>query len=151
MALADTELLIDLIARKHECLQGLSELSRRQQSLIDLGDTTSLLTLLAAKQRQIEHLQEIERRLDPYRRDDPDRRRWSSEAERTRCASLAEQAARLLTEVMETERRCEESLRRRRDETAEQLAVVHSAGMARGAYLDAAADARSVLDLTAET
>lgn len=151
MTPADTELLIDLIAGKHECLLGLRDLSRRQQALIDLGDTTSLLTLLAAKQRQIERLQETERRLDRFRHDDPERRVWSSAAERTRCASLAEQAARLLAEVMETERRCEESLRRRRDETAEQLAVVHSAGMARGAYLDAAGESRSTFDLTAET
>lgn len=150
MTLTGTNLLVDLIACKHECLQGLCALSARQQALIDVGDTTSLLALLAAKQRQIEDLQNLERRLDPFRADDPERRVWSSEAERTRCASLAEQSVRLLAEVLETERRCEESLRRRRDETAEQLSVVHAAGMARGAYLDLGANESASLDLTAE-
>lgn len=144
----DTLLLVDLVSSKHACLERLGTLSRRQQELIDCGDVTALLALLAAKQRELEQLHEFERRLDPFRGQDPLERRWSSEAERLRCASLSDQSQRLLEEVMETERRCEEALRRRRDEAAQQLAVVHAAGTARNAYLDETAPAGSSLDLS---
>jgi hypothetical protein len=112
-----------------------------------------LLGLLAVKQRSIGELHDLERQLDPFRGDDPAARVWNGEAERVRCASLADQAARLLTEVLDLERRCEESLRRRRDETAEQLAVVQAAGTARGAYAEAATarEYTSTLDLSSES
>lgn len=153
MTAHDTVRLADLVGRKHACLLQLRDLGRRQQELIETGDITQLLDLLAVKQRSIGELHDLERQLDPFRGDDPAGRVWNGEAERLRCASLADQASRLLAEVLDLERRCEESLRRRRDETAEQLAVVQAAGTARGAYADAAAarDFTSTLDLSSES
>lgn len=149
----DTRRLSDLVGAKHGCLLQLRELGRRQQELIESGDMTPLLTVLAEKQRSIGTLHELERQLDPFRAQDPTRRIWSGEAERLRCASLADQSARLMAEILEVEKRCEESLRRRRDETAEQLAVVQAAGTARGAYADAESGyaPTSTLDLTSES
>lgn len=153
MTAHDTARLSDLVGRKHACLLQLRDLGRRQQELIETGDTSSLLGLLAVKQRSIGELHDLERRLDPYRGDDPTQRVWSGEVERLRCASLVEQSARLLAEVLDVEKRCEEALRRRRDETAEQLAVVQAAGAARGAYAEAATvhGATSTLDLSSES
>lgn len=153
MTVHDTTRLADLVARKHACLMQLRELGRRQSDLIESGDMTQLLGLLAVKQRSIGALHELERQLDPYRAEEPSQRVWRLEAERVRCASLADQAARLLAEVLDLERRCEESLRRRRDEAAERLSVVQAAGAARGAYAESAADCvrASSLDLTSET
>lgn len=153
MTAHSTTQLADLVGRKHACLLQLRDLGRRQRELIESGDVTQLLGLLAVKQRSIGELHDLERQLDPYRGDDPSARMWTGEAERLRCASLAEQANRLLVEVLDLERRCEEALRRRRDETAEQLAVVQAAGAARGAYAEAAAvrDFTSTLDLSSES
>lgn len=148
----DTRRLLDLIAGKHACLLRLSEHGRKQQELIESGDVTQLLGLLAVKQRTIDELHEHERNLDPYRADDPAQRVWSSDAERVRCSSLAEQSAQLLREILALENRCEESLRRRRDEAAVQLSAVQSSGAARGAYAASAnaSFAESTLDLTSD-
>lgn len=152
MTLLDTTLLVDLIGRKFDCLNQLRALGERQHQLVESGDMASLLNLLAAKQRSVDLLHELDRALDPFRREDPDRRRWTSEAERLRCASLAEQSARLLAEVLEGEQRCADVLSRRRDETAEQLAIVHSSHQTRSAYhFDAGASSASTLDLTSDS
>jgi len=145
-----TTLLIDLIGRKHDCLALLRDLGLRQRELIDAGDMTQLLGVLAEKQRTITQLQTLEQELNPFRNDDPDRRAWSSEAERVRCASLADRAARLLEEILEGEKRSEDVLRRRRDDTAEQLAAAHMSRNARGAYADAEHYPTSSLDLSSD-
>jgi hypothetical protein len=147
----DTRDLLDLVSRKSDCLGQLRKLCVRQQELVDSGDMTQLLTLLAAKQRLLNDLHALERELDPFRDDDPARRVWTSEAERMRCASLADQSVRLLQEILAGEKRCEEALQRRRDETAVQLATVQTAGMARGAYAAASTMPTSTLDLTSDT
>jgi hypothetical protein len=152
MTTHDTRRLSDLIGAKHDCLLQLRELGRRQQDLIDAGDMTRLLSLLADKQRAIGELHDVERLLDPFRSQNPAARVWSGEAERIRCSSLADQSARLLAEVLDVEKRCEESLRRRRDDAAAQLSVVQAAGAARGAYADADSlpSGSAVLDLTSD-
>ena len=70
-----------------------------------------------------------------------------------RCASLTDQSARLLAEILDVEKRCEESLRKRRDESAAQLSVVQAAGAARGAYAEheSHSAAVSTLDLTSDS
>ncbi|MCE9607534.1 MAG: flagellar protein FlgN [Planctomycetia bacterium] len=150
MTTSSTSLLIDLIGRKHDCLVALRDLGLRQRELIDAGDMTQLLGVLAEKQRTIVQLQTLEQDLNPFRADDPERRAWSSEAERVRCASLAERSARLLAEILESEKRSEDVLRRRRDDTAEQLAAAQVSGTARGAYAEADRYQPSSLDLSTE-
>jgi hypothetical protein len=153
MTTHDTRRLADLVGAKHDCLLQLRDLGRRQQELIDAGDLTRLLSLLADKQRAIGELHDVERQLDPYRAEDPASRVWTGEAERVRCASLTDQSARLLAEILDGEKRCEESLRKRRDETAAQLSVVQAAGAARGAYAehDTTRAGVSTLDLTSDS
>lgn len=151
MKTSDTQKLLDLIGRKHDCLAQLHRLGGEQQGLVDTGDVGRLLSLLAIKQQTLQALSDVERELDPYRREDPRQRVWASEAERMHCAALAERSERMLREILEIEKRCEESLQRRRDETAEQLSVVQAAGAARGAYLNSGSLPVSTIDLQSGT
>jgi hypothetical protein len=149
MTALKTELLAELIGRKHACLTQLHELGRQQLVLVDRGETTQLLQVLSAKQQSLAELHQIERRLDPFRGDDPERRQWSSPAARAQCAALVERVDGLFREILDQERRSEELLRQRRDETAAQLAGANAARQARGAY---SADARGSgqLDLSTD-
>ncbi len=87
----DTRLLATLIAKKHSLLEQLRDAGRRQGELIDQGDMGQLLKMLSSKQHVIAGLHEVERQLDPYRRQDPDRRVWATPADRDRCAAQASQ------------------------------------------------------------
>jgi hypothetical protein len=120
--------------------------------LIVSGDMTQLLKLLASKQRVLGSLHGIERELDPFRREDPDRRLWRTAAERTRCAELSEQCNILLAEVVETEQRSESQMRMRRDDAATRLEGIHHAAQVRHAYAhrEAVGEARQ-LDLSSGT
>jgi hypothetical protein len=147
-----TAVLADLLGRKHDCLARLHELGLRKQEMIDVGAVgAGLFGILGETQQLIEQLQHLERSLDPYRGDDPARRVWSSEAERLRCSGLADRSARLLAEVLERDARCEETLRRRSDETAAQLAMVNSAVAARNAYYDDGGRYGSSLDVISDS
>ncbi|MBN2579322.1 MAG: hypothetical protein JXB10_10055 [Pirellulales bacterium] len=130
----DTDVLFDLIRAKRECLLRLRDLGRQQQTLIEDGDMTGLLNLLVAKQKPIMQLQRLERALEPFRRQDPERRVWRTPEARTRCADALGQCETLLAEIMRHEKFCEEALVRRRDEAARQLQGAHLAGQARQAY-----------------
>jgi hypothetical protein len=150
MSAAKTELLAELIGQKYECLSQLHELGQQQFVLVDQGETTKLLKVLSAKQQSLAHLQQIERRLDPFRGEDPETRTWSSPTARSACQTMVVQAEKLFREILEQEKRSEELLRRRRDETAAQLQVVNAARHARGAYTDNRANHVGQLDLSSE-
>jgi hypothetical protein len=145
-----TTKLVECMVRKHDCLTQLLALGARQRELIETGEMTQLLNVLAEKQRSIASLQECEQALDPFRGDDPDRRVWAGEAERLHCAGLASRCERMFAEVLACEKHCEEALRRRRDETAEQLSAVHTGGTVHSAYTDMGPASASILDLSAE-
>jgi flagellar biosynthesis/type III secretory pathway chaperone len=145
----ETEQLAELISDRHEVLVQLRELSRRQLDLIGEGDVDRLLVLLSAKQTLLGRLQKVDRRLDPFRRQDPESRRWRSPADRERTRQMAERCETLLGEIVLVEKQGESDLIRRRDEAATQLEGVHHASQARQAYGEAA-DAGGRLDLTSD-
>jgi len=152
MTAPSTAVLAELVGRKHDCLVQLHALGVRKQEMIDVGAVgASLFGILAETQQLIEQLQQLERGLDPFRGDDPARRHWSSEAERVRCSGLTERSTRLLAEILERDSRCEETLRRRSDETAAQLAMVNSGVAARGAYAADGGRFASSFDVTSES
>jgi hypothetical protein len=152
MTANSTAVLAELVGRKHDCLVQLRALGVRKQEMIDVGAVgASLFGILAETQQLIEQLQQLERGLDPFRDEDPARRLWSSEAERVRCSGLTDRSARLLTEILERDGRCEETLRRRSDETAAQLAMVNSGVAARGAYAGDGGRFTSSFDVTSES
>jgi hypothetical protein len=149
----ETELLADLIDRKHECLVHLWELSRRQIELVERNQIAMLLDLLVHKQRALSALNKIERALDPFRGQAPETRRWATPEDRRRCADRISACEGLLAEIVRQEKQAESELIVRRDETAAQLQGVHAAQEARGAYNSAAAlPPQGIgLDLTSES
>ena len=130
----DTDQLADLIRRKLDCLASLHELGRSQLSLVEAGELTDLLLVLSAKQQLLERLQAIERKLDPFRDQEPESRRWRSDADRRRCAASIDRCERLLAEIVDQERTSEAQLSLRRDQAAARLQGAHLASRARGAY-----------------
>jgi hypothetical protein len=119
-------------------------------ALVEGGNVTGLLDLLAAKQRPLDRLQQIERALEPFRDQDPDRRRWASPEERRRCAEENAECESLLAEIVSREKCAEAELSRRRDETASRLDGAHLAGRARGAYTQSSNPTARQLDLLSD-
>jgi hypothetical protein len=146
----ETDILADLIRAKRECLLQVRDMGRKQLELIDKGEMTALLDLLAIKQRSIAQLQRIEKTLDPFRRQDPEKRKWSAPEIRAACAEQIEQCDILLAEVIKNEKYCETALIRRREEAAKQLQGAHLAGYARDAYLGGPELPMHNLDLSTE-
>jgi hypothetical protein len=146
-----TDLLAELIQRKHACLVELREMGRRQFETVVEGSITALLDVLAAKQRVLGALQAVERELDPFRGQDPHQRPWRSPEARQACAATLAQCEALLGEILAQEKQSERELVRRRDEAAARLRGIHAAGQARGAYLPGPHFAPGQLDLMSET
>jgi len=129
-----TNLLVDLIQRKHSVLVQLRDVGLRQQDYVDRGETAALLELLAAKQTMISVLQQVERDLAAFHAEDPDARFWPTIDVRARCAAQADECNHLLEEIVELERNSAQRMTIRRNEVAAQLRQVYSAGQARSAY-----------------
>lgn len=145
----DTDLLLELAGRRLSFLEQLHALGRRQIELIEEGDMTHLMQVLAAKHNVLAELQQTEKRLDPFRGQQPEARRWRSETLRQRCADVVGRSDCLFLEILEQEKRAETDMARHRDETARRLQLAHSAGHARAAYTAPAARA-GMLDLKTE-
>jgi alpha-D-ribose 1-methylphosphonate 5-triphosphate diphosphatase PhnM len=130
----ETDLLAELAFRRHGLLVQLRELGRRQLELIEQGDMTQLIHLLSAKHHLLAELQQVEKRLDPYRAQNPDSRRWRTAKLREECAEVVAKSNGLLQEILDQEKRGATSLQKHRDEAAARLQMAHSAGHARAAY-----------------
>ena len=151
MAALDTDLLAELIQRKHACLVQLRDMGRKQFDTVLEGSMTDLLDILAAKQRGLADLQRVQRALDPFRAQDPDQREWRSPECRQQCAERLAQCETLLREIVQQEKQSERKLVRRRDEAAVQLQGVHTASQARGAYVGRSRHSSGQLDLMSES
>ncbi|HEX7378391.1 MAG TPA: hypothetical protein VF278_14830, partial [Pirellulales bacterium] len=88
----DTDLLLQLAGRRLSALEQLHALGRRQIELIATGDMTLLMQVLAAKHNVLAELQQTEKRLDPFRGQQPEARRWRNEALRACCAEVVSKA-----------------------------------------------------------
>ena len=148
MTKLETDILSDLILAKRETLRQLRDLGAEQQNSVESGDTSQLFRVLAAKQRLLGDLQQLEQALQPFRKQDPERRTWRSSEERAHCADAAKECSQLLTEVIQQERVSERSLVERRDDAAEQLRAVHSAMHLQQSYESTTGSAANRLDLT---
>ncbi len=150
MTTPDTDLLAELIRRKLDCLVRLRAMGQKQIELVRTDRMTDLLDVLGSKQRVLTELQQIERALDPFRGQDPDRRRWRSADSRQACAQKLKQCESLLGEIVRQERQSERELIQRRDEVAQQLQGFHLASQARGAYAAQSDSYEGRLDLLSE-
>lgn len=147
----DSSLLANAIARKAQLLELLRKLGAAQLSLVDAGDMSRLMQVLASKDSLLQQLQMIERELDPFRDEDPDRRRWASPELRQACRNDADRCAALLAEIVALDRQSEAEMSRRRDATAAQLQGMYGSQEAQGAYVAAPASlSTSSFDLSME-
>ena len=147
----ETDVLAELIRRKQDCLRQLFEMGKKQLDLVKNESVTELLDVLSAKQRVIDRLLQIERALDPFRDQDPDRRRWRTPQARQESAEMLDRCESLLGQIMDQEKQSEHELIRRRDRAAVQLQGAHLASQARGAYTPRPRPELSQLDLLSES
>lgn len=147
----DTDVLAQLMDRKHEVLEQLHRLAQRQLAVVgEGGHTSELLGVLAAKQGLLDQLHAVQRQLDPYRHQDPDARQWRTPRDRQRCAQVSGRCQSLLGEVIELERRSEAQLKVQRDKTAAQLKAVSTAAEARAAYTAGPCESPHGFDVASE-
>ena len=98
---------------------------------------TRLMQVLSSKDSLLQQLQNVERELDPFRKEDPDARKWDSPELRQACRQDAERCASLLSEIVVLERQSEAAMLVRRDATAAQLQNMYGSQEAQGAYVAA--------------
>jgi len=151
MSAPQTDVLAELVRSKLACLEQLRELGRRQYDLIERDDITALMDVLAGKQRTLMKLQQIERGLDPFRGEEPEKRRWATPQQRQACSGQLDRCEALLDEIVQREKRSERELVRRRDLAATRLQGANLASQARGAYTAQSNHHVSQLDLLSET
>jgi flagellar biosynthesis/type III secretory pathway chaperone len=145
-----TDRLAALVESRFEVLSLLVRLAEEQLALIEAANMGPLMKLLADKQSLLTQLADVERQLDPFRADDPDKRRWRTPEARAACQRNAELAAQRLAELIELERLGESELVRRRDGRAARLQGVHSPAEAERAYAAAPGIAACGLDFCDE-
>ncbi|HVA46652.1 MAG TPA: hypothetical protein VNH11_09785 [Pirellulales bacterium] len=143
----ETDVLLQLTARRHALLEQLYVLGRRQLELIDERDMNQLIHVLSAKHHVLAELQQVEKRIDPFRNQDPESRRWRNPQTRESCGDHVSKGDQLLRDIREQEKLAEERLRRHRDEAAARLRLAHSAAQTRLAY-SAPVSATGRLDLS---
>ncbi|GAB4128725.1 MAG: hypothetical protein Kow0040_03800 [Thermogutta sp.] len=132
--LASADRLADLVRRKQACLAELLGVCRRQFELVESGDVEGLLELLAWKQRYLQEIQRLESEFAPYRHETPESRSWRSEDLRRETAHKLQDCRRLLAEILEIERHCEQKMTARREEISRRLHTLQDAAEARRAY-----------------
>jgi hypothetical protein len=150
MDFSETDQLLDLMRQRHECLGQLATLGQRQLELIAADDFGQLMRVLSAKQRLLVSLTALERRLDPFRPQQPEARRWRSEATRSQCAQLMSRCQAFLGQIVRQEQQSQHDLQRQRDDAASRLQTMHAVVGAAGAYAAAEAAPLAGLDLSTE-
>ncbi len=146
----ETDTLLELVGEKRDCLLRINAMGIKQAELIEQENMTALLDILAAKQRLLLQLQRIEKGLDPFRSQDPDKRKWRSPEYRQSCADKLQECETVLAEIISREKGSEDELVRRRDSAAVRLQGAHTAGIARGAYSTIKQDTNSQIDLSSD-
>jgi transposase len=146
----DSSLLANAIARKAQLLELLRKMGAAQLSLVGEGDMSRLMQVLASKDSLLQQLQMIEREIDPFRDEDPERRRWASPELRQACRRDADRCAALLAEIVALDKQSEAEMSLRRDATAAQLQGMYGSQEAQGAYIAAPASLSASFDLSME-
>ena len=146
----ETDMLLRLVDEKRDCLLRINAMGIKQAELIERESMTALLDLLSAKQRLLLQLQRIEKGLDPFRSQDPDKRKWRSPQCRQSCAEKLGECETILAEIISREKGSEDELVRRRDSTVVRLQGAHAAGIARGAYSNLKKGRNSQLDISSD-
>ncbi len=147
-----TDILAQLIDRRHDCLRELLALARRQQELAAEGDIDGLLAILGQKQPHLAALQHVSAALKPFREDGADERVWSDPSRRAHCQRRWHECSDMYDEIVGLERTSEAILRERREVLGRRLHDGHSTQQIHQAYLHGTqpspGNSGSQLDLT---
>jgi hypothetical protein len=150
MALA-TDILAELVQRRHDCLSELLSLTRQQYELASAGDLDGLLAVLDRKRPLLESLQRISRAMKPFSEEDPDQRSWSQAESRAACQRLWNDCDVMYRQIVGLEQTSQSILCQRRDQIALRIDTSHWAQAIHAAYLQDTAplaqDAGNQLDL----
>lgn len=145
-----TAALVSLIDRKNDLLKRIYQLVDTQCQSIKERKVAELMPLLASKQTLLDELNQLERELDPYRKEDPDSREWSSDEARDECRIRVEENRSLLNEILSKEKDCETQLVEQREQTANKLDENLNAANAAKTYQPIQQPKRGSLDLSSE-
>ncbi len=149
----DAQILATLMERKRHCLEQLHALGKQQLAAIRASDLDGLFAMLDARQKWLQAFERIEGCLQPFRNEDPARRRWTSETLREQCRADQERCQQLLAEITSWEEQGRAELEMQRDQTALELRHLHADCLVNASY---ESDSNSPitgqhLDLSAET
>jgi hypothetical protein len=129
------ESLIDLLGEQHGIVDQLSELARRQASLIMEGRTDHLLGLLADRQQLIDRFTASQGLLAELTEGLEQRLQSVNSIQRDQIKSLIGAIGERLGEIMKRDEQDEATLRAGRDTVKQELASLSSGKQARNAYL----------------
>lgn len=144
--------LSELIQQRWTTLRELLEISRRQMGAIGSGQMSELMRVLSDKQRPLNELVEIAEQLRRASDDDPEQRRWPSQAARDRCRERQSECEKMHLELLAIEAECESALTANRQEVQERLAKVDAGWQAASGYAEQSSRSTSggQLDLSSD-
>ncbi len=145
--IASTERLLQTMQERVQLLIQLFQLGQAYDAG-QLSDGELLMGMLARKSSVIDRLSENQARLQEYAGDDPEARQWSSPARRAECQRLADDAQRILREIIDGEHQMLETLTMQRDAVAAQLQHGRDSSLAAHAYTTHAVLEQSSLDIS---
>lgn len=129
-----THNLSELLQKRLYHIEELARYSKRQLEIIQSADVTLLLELLARKQHCMHEITACERKLDPFRNEKPEQRKWASEEERLKADSMINYSKELINYVKELDAQSEQSLIQLKDRTQKQMKQLETGSVAAGAY-----------------
>ncbi|MBI2823498.1 MAG: hypothetical protein HYX69_02265 [Planctomycetia bacterium] len=92
-----------LIGAKRDCLLELRAVAQGPLDSAGDRDGGDLMTVLAGKRQLLARLRSIEQALDPFRRQQPQRRSWPTDADRRQCSALLDECDALWQEIVAAE------------------------------------------------
>ncbi|QDT02734.1 FlgN protein [Rubripirellula lacrimiformis] len=126
--------LTSLVQQRFEALMELLDMGQLQITAINENRMTDLMRILSDKQPAIARLTEIARQLATAVDDDPEQRRWSSDAARQHCRTMQQQCELMHQELLAIEADCETRLTETRDSVQEKLTRFESGRVAANSY-----------------
>ncbi|MEM9643497.1 MAG: flagellar export chaperone FlgN [Planctomycetota bacterium] len=131
--------LSELVDERLNLVAQLVELTEQQSDAIEAGHMSQLMSVLSDKQGPLTQLSRLSQRLAAQAQADPEQREWASDADRQRCRERHDRCERMLLELVEQEKSCEERLTARQAEVQQELDKTHETGRALQSYASVSA------------
>ncbi|MCH5375179.1 MAG: hypothetical protein JJ992_14500 [Planctomycetes bacterium] len=123
-----------LIDERWSTLRELKEISARQMEAIRGCRMSELMRLLSDKQLPLQRLTALAEKTRAAQGDEPNQRRWESEAQRQRCRRRQEECEQMHLELLAIEAECESVLQQSRNDLQQRLQRVDAGRAAANGY-----------------